>query len=80
MSQLTTYTRRARYVASIATINDCCDITCVDSFYRYACDSFKSACVGKDPENLQAPSAHEIAWSHALTLARDAEAENLLCR
>jgi len=44
-----------------------------------ACKNFEKACGGKDPEHLQAPSAHELAWSHALTLARDAEAEHLLC-
>jgi hypothetical protein len=48
--------------------------------FRIASESFKKACGGKDPEHLQAPSAHELAWSHALTLARDAEAEHLLCR
>ena len=48
--------------------------------YSIASNNFTSSCGGKDPRLLRAPHAHELAWSHALTLARDAEAETLLCR
>jgi hypothetical protein len=79
MSQLKTYTRIAGYCDFVV---HCYQVThrLPAPLFRIACKNFEKACGGKDPEHLQAPSAHELAWSHALTLARDAEAEHLLCR
>ena len=74
------------YQKSPVVQSSCVHLTALDVsflnnlFSRYFCETFKTFCGGKDPEHLQAPSAYELAWSHALTLARDAEAEQLLCR
>jgi len=75
MTQLKTYAVRARCGRDVLAY-----LLFLTPRSSIASGNFSKACSGKDPRNLQAPSAHELAWSHALNLARDAEAETLLCR